>query len=107
MASARGVRAREKLIAMARPSGTSQPRLAAGCRWADSSGDDRMVLFPEGAIRLQGTGREILERCDGQRTLEQIVADLQACYSASEPKQIEEEVLNFLDKLHQKRIVDF
>ena len=27
-----------------------------------------MVLYPEGAIKLQGTGREVLERCDGQRT---------------------------------------
>jgi pyrroloquinoline quinone biosynthesis protein D len=92
---------------MARPADTSQPRLAAGCRWQDSNGAERMLLFPEGAIRLQGTGREILEQCDGERTLQQIVADLQTHYSASEPSQIKEEVLNFLDKLHQKRIVDF
>jgi len=66
-----------------------------------------MVLFPEGTIRLQGTGREILERCDGERSLQQIVADLQARYSASDAAQIREEVVNFLDKLRQKRIVDF
>jgi len=92
---------------MSRLLDTSQPRLAAGCRWADADGDERMVLFPEGAIRLQGTGREILERCDGERSLQQIVADLQARYSASDAAQIREEVVNFLDKLRQKRIVDF
>jgi len=66
-----------------------------------------MLLFPEGAIRLQGTGREILERCDGERTVKKIIADLQVQYGAGDPKQIEEEVRGFLDRLHQKRIVDF
>lgn len=66
-----------------------------------------MLLFPEGAIRLQGTGREILERCDGQRTVGEIIADMQARYGAGDPKQIEDEVLRFLEQLQQKRIVDF
>jgi pyrroloquinoline quinone biosynthesis protein D len=107
MASAGRLSPGERVIRVPRPLDTSQPRLAAGCRWADSTGAERMVLFPEGAIRLQGTGREILERCDGERTLQDIVADLQVCYKASEPSKIKEEVLTFLDKLHQKRIVDF
>src|ERR1700736_4524586 len=50
---------------MALPENISCPRLAAGCRWAEANGAERMLLCPEGAIRLQGTGREILERCDG------------------------------------------
>jgi len=88
------------------PARTSRPRLAAGCRWTDTNGADRMLLFPEGAIRLQGTGREILERCDGERTVLQIVEELQKLYSAGDPARIEEEVASFLEKLHQKRIVD-
>lgn len=92
---------------MARPEGSSRPRLATGCRWAEPNGAERMLLFPEGAIRLQGTGREILERCDGERTVKKIIADLQVQYGAGDPKQIEEEVRGFLDRLHQKRIVDF
>jgi pyrroloquinoline quinone biosynthesis protein D len=86
---------------------TSRPRLSAGCRWAEANGAERLVLFPEGAIRLQGTGREILERCDGQRTVEQIVEELGMIYSAGDPARIEEDVKNFLGHLHQKRIVDF
>jgi pyrroloquinoline quinone biosynthesis protein D len=66
-----------------------------------------MLLFPEGAIRVQGTGREILERCDGQRTVQQIVEDLQNLYSAGDPTRIEAEVANFLEQLQRKRIVDF
>jgi len=89
------------------PEATRQPRLAAGCRWTEANGAERMLLFPEGAIRLQGTGREILERCDGQRTVQQIVEELQALYSAGEPEQIQAEVGSFLEKLQQKRIVDY
>jgi len=92
---------------MAQPETTSRPRLAAGCRWADANGAERMLLFPEGAIRLQGTGREILERCDGQRTIEQIVDELQKLYSAGDPARIQEEVGRFLQQLRQKRIIDF
>jgi pyrroloquinoline quinone biosynthesis protein D len=66
-----------------------------------------MLLFPEGAIRFKGTGREILERCDGQRTVEEIVADLQQIYSAGDPARIEEDVRSFLGQLQRKRIVDF
>jgi pyrroloquinoline quinone biosynthesis protein D len=86
---------------------TSRPRLSAGCRWAEPNGADRLLLFPEGAIRFAGTGREILERCDGQRTLAQIVEELREIYSAGDPARIEEDVKNFLRQLHQKRIVDF
>jgi coenzyme PQQ biosynthesis protein PqqD len=66
-----------------------------------------MLLFPEGAIRLQGTGRQILEQCDGERTLQQIVTELQGLYTAASPSKIEEEVKLFLTQLKQKRIVDF
>lgn len=89
------------------PESTSRPRLAAGCRWAEANGAERMLLFPEGAIRLQGTGREILERCDGQRSVQQIVEELQALFSTGDPAQIEAEVAGFLERLQQKRIVDF
>ena len=89
------------------PESTSRPRLAAGCRWAEANGAERMLLFPEGAIRLHGTGREILERCDGQHTVQEIVEELQAMYSAGDPAQIQAEVAGFLERLQQKRIVDF
>jgi pyrroloquinoline quinone biosynthesis protein D len=86
---------------------TSRPRLSAGCRWAQANGAERLLLFPEGVIRFEGTGREIVERCDGQRTVEQIVEELRQIYSAGDPARIEEDIKNFLGHLHQKRIVDF
>ena len=46
--------------------------VAAGARTAKS----RWCFFPEGMIRVQGTGQDILELCDGQRTVQEIVATL-------------------------------
>lgn len=92
---------------MAPPDDSAQPRMAPGCRWTQSSGEFGMVLFPEGALRVRDTGREILERCDGVRTVAQIVEELQARYNATEPSRIKEEVIAFLDQLRQKRILDF
>lgn len=85
---------------------SSRPRLAAGCRWA-TSGETRMLLYPEGALRLQSTAVAILERCDGHRTFEQIVQELQRVYNASEPDRVRQDVISFLNLLHEKRLVDF
>jgi pyrroloquinoline quinone biosynthesis protein D len=85
---------------------SSQPRLAAGCRWA-GEGENRALLFPEGALRLQDTGRAILERCDGRRTFQQIVEELQTQYGVSDPAKIRDDVSAFLERLQQKRVVDF
>lgn len=91
---------------MTRPADSSQPRLAAGCRWSQS-GEETMLLFPEGAMRVQGTGRKILEHCDGQRTFREIVDELQKHYTASDPARIRDDVAKFLEALQQKRIVDY
>lgn len=88
------------------PSDSSQPRFAAGCRW-ESQGDERVVLFPEGMIRVQGTGQKILELCDGQRTVQEIVTALSATFSGADPTKIREDVGSFLEALQQKRIVDY
>ncbi len=91
---------------MAPPADSSQPRFAAGCRWG-TQGEERVVLFPEGVIRVQGTGQKILELCDGQRTVQEIVAALSAAFSAGNPVKIREDVGSFLEALQQKRIVDY
>ena len=88
------------------PQDSSQPRLASGCRWA-GEGEKRILLFPEGALKLEGTGHAILERCDGQRSFRQIVDELQVLYSASEPEKVRSDVGGFLERLQQKRVVDF
>ena len=66
-----------------------------------------MILFPEGAIKLQGTGRQVLERCDGQRTFGEIIAELQKEFSAADPAKIRADIGTFLEQLQNKRIVDY
>ena len=76
-----------QVTSMPPPLDNSHPRLAAGCRWGGSE-EDRVILFPEGAIKLQGTGRHVLERCDGQRTFGEIIAELQKQFAIAEVEKI-------------------
>jgi coenzyme PQQ biosynthesis protein PqqD len=96
---------------MAPPLDTSQPRLAPGCRWSavnqNANEPERIILFPEGAIKLQGTGRLVLERCDGQRTFAEIIAELQKDFGATDPAKIRADISAFLEQLQKKRIVDY
>jgi coenzyme PQQ biosynthesis protein PqqD len=101
---------------MTPPDDYSQPRLAAGCRWSaestsaenkSGSEQERVILFPEGAIRLQGTGRLVIERCDGQRTFHEIITELQAQFRDADPTKIRSDISNFLEQLRHKRIVDY
>ncbi len=88
------------------PTDESQPRLASGCRWGGTE-QDRVILFPEGAIKLQGTGRQILERCDGTRKFSEIIAELQSEFGKTEPEKIRSDISAFLEQLQRKRIVDY
>ena len=95
---------------MAAPQDSDKPRLAAGCRWgaeAKPGSEEPVVLFPEGAIKLQGTGRQILERCDGQRTFGEILAELQVQFATADPTKIRSDISQFLEQLRHKRIVDY
>ena len=91
---------------MAPPEDSSQPRLAAGCRWGGTE-EERVILFPEGAIKLQGTGRQVLEHCDGQRTFGQIIHELQTQFADADPDKIRADISQFLEQLRHKRIVDY
>ena len=60
------------------------PRLAHGFRFQwEPAQDCHVLLYPEGMIKLNQSGGEILARCDGQRDIAAIVADLEAAFSAS------------------------
>ena len=66
-----------------------------------------MVLYPEGAIKLQGTGREVLERCDGQRTFAELIAELQKEFGTTDPEKVRGDISTFLEQLQRRRIVDY
>jgi coenzyme PQQ biosynthesis protein PqqD len=85
---------------------TSIPKLAAGCRWGGTT-EAPVVLFPEGAIRVEGTGRIILELCDGHFSLGEIMGKLEAQFMLAPKEKIHADVRTFLEQLHAKRIVDY
>ena len=91
---------------MAPPVDSSQPRLAAGCRWGGTE-ENRVVLYPEGAIKLQGTGKQVLERCDGQRTFAEIISELQKEFEGTDPAKIRADIEMFLEQLQRRRVVDY
>jgi len=84
----------------------SHPRLAPGCRLGDNN-QQRVLLMPERALRLNGPSLEIVERCDGKHTVQQIITDLQQLYSKAEPKKVESDILDYLTRLHDQRALDF
>jgi pyrroloquinoline quinone biosynthesis protein D len=85
----------------------SRPRLAPGCRLNEKNQQPRTLLMPERALRLNGPSMEIVERCDGQHTVQQIIVDLQKIYSKAEPKKVETDILGYLALLQNERALDF
>ena len=65
------------------------------------------MLIPEGMIQLGGTGKDILELCDGNRTLQHIVATLVERHGSADPEKVRGDVSDFVEALHRKRIVDY
>jgi pyrroloquinoline quinone biosynthesis protein D len=89
------------------PDPNSFPRLTPGCRLNEKSQQPRMLLMPERALRLNGPSLEIVERCNGKHTVQQIVVDLQKIYSKAEPQKVESDILGYLTLLHDQRALDF
>ena len=85
---------------------SSKPQLAPGCRLGENN-NQRVLLMPERALRLNGPSLEIVQRCDGKHTVSEIVADLQKLYSKAEPKKVESDILGYLELLHKDRALDF
>lgn len=83
----------------------SVPRLGRGCRLAEDNLQGWILLIPEGVLRLSGPGPHILQRCDGVRTVGQIVEDLESTFPGAEAGRIAGETTAFLEKLREKRIV--
>jgi pyrroloquinoline quinone biosynthesis protein D len=63
----------------------NRPRLADGARLQyDDVRDEHLLLVPEGAVRLNATAAQVLELCDGERSVEDIAATLSERYSGAD-----------------------
>jgi pyrroloquinoline quinone biosynthesis protein D len=81
----------------------THPRLVAGARLRyDEVREEHLLLVPEGAVRLNATGAEVLELCDGERSLDEIVGLLAARYEGSD---LSNDVRGLIDAMAQKGLV--
>lgn len=82
-----------------------RPRLAPGVRLHfDRVRNAWVLLGPERVIETEGPASEILRRCDGTRTIAQIVDELAAVYNADRT-EIAGDVTDILVELHAKRML--
>ena len=66
-------------------SGAARPAIAHGMRlqWEPAQ-EAHVLLYPEGMVKLNGSAGAILARCDGLRTVAEIVADLERTFGAAD-----------------------
>lgn len=62
--------------------------------------------MPERALRLNGPSLEIVQRCDGNHTVAQIISELQQLYSKAQPERVEQDILGYLQLLQKNRALD-
>lgn len=60
---------------------TARPAIGRGFRlqW-EAAQNAHVLLYPEGMVKLNASAGEILRRCDGVRTVTEIVADLEKAF---------------------------
>ena len=72
----------------------SYPRIAPLYRFQwEAAQNAYVLLFPEGMVQLNVAAGEILRRCDGKQSTEQIIADLRIAFQSD---AIDDDVEAFL-----------
>ena len=87
------------------PRGRSRdaPRLVTGARLQyDDVREEHVLLIPEGVVRLNPTAAEVLELCDGRRSLDDIAGALSARYDGAD---VRDDVRELVDALAARGLV--
>jgi coenzyme PQQ biosynthesis protein PqqD len=81
----------------------ARPTLANGVRLHhDKVREQYVLLFPEGALVLNETAVEVLELCDGERSLDDIAGVLGERYEGADVK---DDVSELLDGIGERGLV--
>ena len=81
----------------------TRPRLVTGARLRyDDVREEHVLLIPEGVVRLNPSAAEVLELCDGECSLDDIVGALSARYEGAD---VRDDVLELVDALAQRGLV--
>jgi pyrroloquinoline quinone biosynthesis protein D len=81
----------------------TRPRLVTGARLQyDEVRQEHQLLIPEGVVRLNPTAAEVLELCDGERSLDDIVGALSERYEGAD---VRDDVIELVGAMAQKGLV--
>lgn len=84
----------------------ARPRLAPKVRLRfDAKSERFMLLYPERGMVLNPTAADIVQRCTGELTVAEIVAQLAEKYAPQPREAIEREVVQFLDAMVERALV--
>ena len=80
---------------MSNLSTATRPRVGAGFRlqWEPVQ-NCHVLLYPEGMVKLNGSAGEIMKRCDGERDVAAIAADIEQVHAL---RGLESDVLAFVE----------
>ena len=85
----------------------SRPALAAKVRLqVDTARGESVLLYPEGILVLNATAEEIVRRCDGRTTVDDVIRALANEYEASE-ETLRQDVLETLADLRARNLILF
>lgn len=85
------------------------PKLASKARLRfDRHSGQHMIVYPERGLALNESAALIVKRCDGTRTVTRIVEELavETNVAAGERTQLERDVVELLEQLAQKGLLE-
>ena len=81
----------------------THPRLVTGARLRyDDVREEHQLLIPEGVVRLNPTAAEVLELCDGERSIDAIAGELSARYDGAD---VRDDVRGLVDAMAQRGLL--
>jgi pyrroloquinoline quinone biosynthesis protein D len=81
----------------------TRPSLVAGARLLyDEVRDENALLVPEGVVLLNSTAAEVLELCNGARSLDEIISALSLRYHGAD---VADDVRELLDAMAQRGLL--
>lgn len=78
-----------------------KPKIKDKCELQEKD-DEPVLLYPEGLVKLNRSGYEILKRADGTHTLDEITDLLENLY---DQENLENEVRDFLTGIQQEGLL--
>jgi pyrroloquinoline quinone biosynthesis protein D len=86
---------------------TSRPRLPRGVRLVHNEAQGGWILLaPERVFKADAVAHEILKRCTGEASVDQIVDDLAKAFAGAPRERIHEDVVKLIGSLADKKLLE-